>query len=130
MFSDCGNKVRMYCWSETVCGRGSDEVISCLFDYFNSLPQKVTTLYLYSNGCGRQNKLLFTLAVHVYTVRGHPKNWNFGCNVVLFNILGRLAMQARLVSVTGAHTQSMAIATHVYYFAAHSMLTKLRVRMQ
>ena len=94
---NCGNNdVRMFCWPETVSGRGSDEVVSCLLLYFNTLPQHVTTLYLYSDGCGGQNKnanmmrFLFSLVRlgrfqhirHHFPVRGHsflPNDRDFGC---------------------------------------------------
>ena len=94
---NCGNNnVCMYCWPETVAGRGSDEVISCLHHYINTLPSEVTTLYLYSDGCGGQNKnsnvmdFLFTLVRigkpqhirHYFPVRGHsflPNDRDFGC---------------------------------------------------
>ena len=53
---NCGNNdIRKYCWPKTVSGRGSDEVVSYLLHYFASLPQNVTTLRLYSDGCGGQN---------------------------------------------------------------------------
>ena len=85
----------MYCWPETVAGRGSDEVVSCLLHYFSSLPQNVTTLHLYSDGCGGQNKnatvmrFLFALVrlgrfqqiQHYFPVRGHsflPNDRDFG----------------------------------------------------
>ena len=36
--------------------RGSNEVASCLFHFFNNfLPEEVETLFLYSDGCGGQN---------------------------------------------------------------------------
>ena len=94
---NCGNgDVRMYCWPETVSGRGSDEVVSCLLHYLTSLPEQVTTLYLYSDGCGGQNKnanvmyFLFSLVRlgrfqhirHYFPVRGHsflPNDRDFGC---------------------------------------------------
>ena len=51
------NKGTMYCWDETVAKRGSNEVTSCLLHYFNNfLPDEVKTLFLYSDGCGGQNK--------------------------------------------------------------------------
>ena len=93
----CGNnEVRMYCWPEMVAGRGSDEVISCMSHYFATLPNEVTTIYLYSDGCGGQNKnanvmhFLFTLVRlgrfqhirHYFPVRGHsflPNDRDFGC---------------------------------------------------
>ena len=92
----CGdNIVAMYCWPETVAKRGSDEVIYCLHHYLSQLPPNVTTLCLYSDGCGGQNKnanvvhYLFTLVAtgkfehitHTFPVRGHsflPNDRDFG----------------------------------------------------
>ena len=92
----CGdNDVVMYCWPEIAEKRGSDEVISCLYDYLAKLPPGVMTLRLYSDGCGGQNKninvlrYLFTLVAvgkfkhirHTFPVRGHsffPNDRDFG----------------------------------------------------
>ena len=94
---NCGkNSASMYTWPEMIAGRGSDEVISCLNHYFETLPSEVTTLYLYSDGCGGQNKnlnvmhFLFSLVRvgrfqhirHYFPVRGHsflPNDRDFGC---------------------------------------------------
>ena len=76
---DCGkNDASMYCRPETISRRGSDEVISCLNHFISNLPSEVTTLNLYSDGCGGQNKN-FTLVrigkfqhiCHHFPVRGH-----------------------------------------------------------
>ena len=84
---DCSANVgTMYCWDETQAKRGSNEVASCLLHYFtNKLADEVETLYLFSDGCGGQNKnytiLWFFLTliklkrfksiVHIFPVRGH-----------------------------------------------------------
>ena len=85
----------MYSWPEFIDGKGSSEVVSCLEDFFCSLPKEVTTLYLYSDGCPGQNKnatvmqYLFTLVrlgrfkliQHHFPVRGHsflPNDRDFG----------------------------------------------------
>ena len=80
----CGdNDVVMYCWPEIAGKRSSDEVISCLYDYLSKLPPGITTLPLYSDRCGGQNKninvlrYLFTLVAvgkfkhirHIFSVR-------------------------------------------------------------
>ena len=66
---NCGNNnVCMYCWPEMIAGRGSDEVISCLHHYINTLPSEVTTLYLYSDGCGGQNKNSNVMDLFVYSL--------------------------------------------------------------
>ena len=56
---DCGNNTRaMYCWPESLARKGSNEVVSCLDNYFwsHSLPAEVDTLYLFSDSCSGQNK--------------------------------------------------------------------------
>lgn len=92
----CGdNEVSMFCWPESIAKRGSDEVISCLHAYLSQLPPETTSLRLYSDGCGGQNKnsnvmhYLFTLVAigrfeyirHTFPVRGHsflPNDRDFG----------------------------------------------------
>lgn len=76
----------MYCWDETLAKRGSNEVASCLLHYFDTyLANEVETLYLFSDGCGGQNKNYtimwffqtliklkrFKSIVHIFPVRGH-----------------------------------------------------------
>ena len=80
---------------ETVAKRGSDEVVSCWHSFLNELPQNITSLRLYSDGCGGQNKnasmmsYLFTLVAvgrfqqiqHSFPVIGHsflPNDRDFG----------------------------------------------------
>ena len=84
----------MYCWPEFVAGKGSNEVVSCLYNFFRSVPEEVTTLYLFGS-CPSQNKnstvmqYLFTLVrtgrykliQHHFPVRGHsflPNDRDFG----------------------------------------------------
>ena len=56
---NCGtNQGIMYCWPAFTANKGSDEVVSCLDRYLSSLPEDVTTLYFYSDGCPGQNKNL------------------------------------------------------------------------
>ena len=92
----CGdNDVAMYCWPEITGKRGSDEVVSCPHDFLSKLPSSVTSLRLYSDGCGGQNKnatvmhYLFSLVAtvkfrhirHSFPVTGHsylPNDRDFG----------------------------------------------------
>ena len=82
----CGNnQASMYCWPGSTAKRGSDEVISCLDHFLSAVPRNVTTLYLYSDGCGGQNnnsnvmRYLFTLVSigqyqcirHIFPVTAH-----------------------------------------------------------
>lgn len=46
----------MYSWDETVAGRGSEEIGSCLIHFIKSLSPNVTKLIAYSDSCGGQNK--------------------------------------------------------------------------
>ena len=89
------NHVKMYFWPESLAKRGSDEVISCLHNFLSTVPEGVTTLFLYSDGCPGQNKnsnvmhYLYTLVcsgkflkiTHTFPVRGHsflPNDRDFG----------------------------------------------------
>ncbi|CAH2000738.1 unnamed protein product [Acanthoscelides obtectus] len=49
-------EARMYTWDETVSGRGSQEIGSCLLHFFKSLPSNITKIIAYSDSCGGQNK--------------------------------------------------------------------------
>ena len=85
---DCGNNTSsMYCWPESLAHKGSNDVVSCLDNYFQSrsLPAEVDTLYLFSDSCSGQNKnstviqYLYSLVRnghfrcirHILPVRGH-----------------------------------------------------------
>ena len=85
---DCGNNTSaMYCWPESLAHKGSNEVVSCLDNYFRSrsLPAEVDTLYLFSDSCSGQNKnstviqYLYSLVRnghfrcirHIFPTRGH-----------------------------------------------------------
>ena len=94
---ECGtNHAVMYTWPKFMAGKGSIEVVSCLDNFFHTLPDEVTNLYLYSDSCSGQNKnstvmqYLFTLVrtgrykfiQHHFPVRGHsflPNDRDFGC---------------------------------------------------
>ena len=82
---NCGtNDASMYVWPESVARRGSNEVVSCLHQYFQSL-DGVKSLYLFSDSCGGQNKnstvihYLYTIVKmgkfqniqHIFPIRGH-----------------------------------------------------------
>ena len=53
------NNSQCFLWNETIAGRGSNEIASCLYKYIQSLPIEVTTLNLYSDTCGGQNRNFF-----------------------------------------------------------------------
>ena len=89
------NSASMYCWDETVAKKGANEVISCLNNYFSGVDKGVDTLFLYSDGCGGQNKnkyvvmYLYSLVKlgrykkirHIFPIRGHsflPCDRDFG----------------------------------------------------
>ena len=47
---ECGsNNAVMYCWPEFIPGKGSNEVVLCLDNFFHCLPKHVTTLCIYKN---------------------------------------------------------------------------------
>ena len=56
----------MYVWPESVARRGSNEVVSCLYHYLQSL-SGVDTLFLFSDSYGGQNKNL-TVIHFCYTL--------------------------------------------------------------
>ena len=56
-----GNSTSMYCWDETIAKKGADEVIFCLNNFFNGVDEGVDTLFLYSDGCGGQNKNIYVV---------------------------------------------------------------------
>ena len=81
------NTVHLYSYDETTAKKGSDDVCSMLYDFFmTKLPQEVTTIDLFCDNCGGQNKnwtmfrFLYTL-VHIlerfelltihFPIRGH-----------------------------------------------------------
>ena len=52
------NKSRSICymWDQTIAGRGSQEIGSCLLRYIDSLPSSVKDVRLWSDSCGGQNR--------------------------------------------------------------------------
>ena len=54
---DCSKDTAVMCmWDETIAGRGSNEIISCLMQYISNLPASVKSLTCYSDSCFGQNK--------------------------------------------------------------------------
>lgn len=43
-------------WDETIAGRGSQEIGSCLWKWLETLPEDTTDIRLYSDSCGGQNR--------------------------------------------------------------------------
>ena len=92
---DCGsNRGTMYCWPESIARKGSNEVVSCLDSYLNTL-NGVERLNLFSDSCDGQNKNLTMIQYlyslvrngryqsirHVFPIRGHsflPCDRDFG----------------------------------------------------
>ena len=74
----------MYVWPESIAHRGSNEVASCLHNYFQNL-SGIDTLFLFSDSCPGQNKNytiihylyslvkmgLFQRIQHIFPIRGH-----------------------------------------------------------
>ena len=83
---DCsGDSAVMCIWNETIAGRGSNEILSCLLKYISQIPSQVKTLTCYSDSCFGQNKnsqmicfwsnlilqKRFIRIDHKFLVRGH-----------------------------------------------------------
>ena len=76
----CGSAT-MCVWNECVTGRGSSEIISCLFQYLSQFRSQATKLVCYSDSCFGQTMICFwnSLIVrgqfkqidHKFLVRGH-----------------------------------------------------------
>ena len=80
----CSNNASMYVWPESIAHRGSNEVASCLHNYFQNL-SGIDTLFLFSDSCPGQNKNytiihylyslvkmgLFQRIQHIFPIRGH-----------------------------------------------------------
>ena len=81
---DSGNGI-MCVWNECIAGRGSDEIASCLLQYFTELRSTATKLACYSDSCFGQNKNFTLICLwnwfinrkqfkqidHKFLVRGH-----------------------------------------------------------
>lgn len=75
-----------FLWDETISGRGSNQIASCIFNLLQSIPSNVSEITFYSDTCGGQNKnnnvaLMFLYAIqflssfkiinHKFLVSGH-----------------------------------------------------------
>ena len=58
----------MCMWPESIAKRGSDEVASCLLQYFSSLVSRPPHLIAYSDSCAGQNKNFYILCFWVFVV--------------------------------------------------------------
>ena len=82
----CSDHSAVMCmWNECIAGRGSNEIVSCLFDFLVNNKPNVKRLTCYSDSCFGQNKNTqilcfwewliwkgcFTRIDHKYLVRGH-----------------------------------------------------------
>ena len=64
---NCGSGDGYMCmWSENVARRGSDEIASCLWNYFQSLPITRQHVVAYSDSCGGQNKNFYIVCFWIY----------------------------------------------------------------
>ena len=64
---NCGSGDGYMCmWPENVACRGSDEVASCLWNYFQSLPTTRKHVVAYSDSCGGQNKNFYIVCFWIY----------------------------------------------------------------
>jgi len=58
----------MFVWPETIPGRGSHEMASCVLQYFKNTEVKAQTLHVYSDNCSGQNKNFNILSLWQYLV--------------------------------------------------------------
>ena len=64
---NCGSRDGYMCmWPENIASRGSDEIASCLWNFFQSLPTTRKHLVAYSDSCGGQNKNFYIVCFWVY----------------------------------------------------------------
>jgi len=67
---NCGdNTASMLIWPETVAGRGSEEIASCLLKYFDMTNFAAKKLVLYSDNCCEQNKNYTVMCLWQYLIR-------------------------------------------------------------
>nr|CAH7754515.1 unnamed protein product [Callosobruchus chinensis] len=59
---------RCFMWHESEGGRGSCEIASCLFQYFQSLPENVKEVRCFSDRCGGQNLNQFVVGMCMYAM--------------------------------------------------------------
>nr|CAI5852332.1 unnamed protein product [Callosobruchus analis] len=57
-----------YMWHESEGGRGSFEIASCLFQYFQSLPDNAKEVRCFSDRCGGQNLNQFVVGMCIYAM--------------------------------------------------------------
>nr|CAI5860226.1 unnamed protein product [Callosobruchus analis] len=57
-----------YMWHESEGGRGSCEIASCLFQYFQSLPDNAKEVRCFSDRCGGQNLNQFVVGMCIYAM--------------------------------------------------------------
>lgn len=89
------DKASMFLWPETIAGRGSSEIASCILQYFKTTPLTAKRLLVFSDNCSGQNKNFnimslwqylieagnFEEITHIYPVSGHtmmPCDRDFG----------------------------------------------------
>ena len=57
IFDICTKEATCYMWPETVAGRGSSEISSCVYDYISKRGEEgYTRISMYSDKCGGQNR--------------------------------------------------------------------------
>src|SRR5277367_3630906 len=58
----------MYVWPESVAGRGSNEIISCLNKLVQNKPPELKHLIVWSDSCAGQNKNHSLLSYYYYLI--------------------------------------------------------------
>ena len=66
-----GSKAYCFMWNETIAGRGSQEIGSCLWKWIEGLSSEIKDVRLYSDCCGGQNRNypLSTMLMHLASSR-------------------------------------------------------------
>ena len=64
-------KVLFHMWHEGQAGRGSCEIATCIFKFFNFLPCDVNRVILYSDACAGQNRNLSFSTICLSAVQAH-----------------------------------------------------------
>lgn len=66
------NEATCYLWHETIANRGANEIASCIYKQILNLPDNITTVILYSDTCGGQNKNSHVAAMFLYLLQVKP----------------------------------------------------------
>lgn len=66
------NKAFCFAWNECNGKRGSCEIGSCILQWFQTLPESVKEVSLFSDSCGGQNRNQYIAALFSYIIQAYP----------------------------------------------------------